>query len=209
MTTWDGKSGLKPHVLRSGEIIAAQFLVPRVLGVGLRTDVANSDHPRGLALDFMCPIETQNRIRIYLVTPSNWKLHNVKYVINQNKIWNRPEQGGYVGEKYTGPNPHTDHVHVSYLDTGALPDGTGTDPFDTAPELTGAVDSAAETLGMVKQIYEALKKIGEVFAFLSDQKNWKRIAWFMIGLVASIIGLLKLDVPGASKTVSKVAKVVK
>lgn len=205
MTEWVGKEGLKPHVIRSGEIIAAQFLVPRVLGVGMRTDVANSDHPRGLALDFMCPTETQNRVRIYLCDPGNWKLHNVKYVINQQKIYNRPIAGGYLGEKYTGPSPHTDHVHVSYLDSGAPPGDAGRDPFDAAPDLTAAVDSAAESLGYIKQVYDALKGIGAAFSFMTDPANWWRIGLFILGVGLAITGIMKLDVPG-SKAVATAAR---
>lgn len=215
MTEWVGKEGLKPHVVRSGEIIAAQFLVPRVLGVGLRTDVANSDHPLGLALDFMCPTESQNRIRIYLCDPGNWKLHNVKYVINQQKIYNRPIVGGYLGEKYTGPSPHTDHVHVSYLTTGAPPGDAGRtwdDMNDPAPGLTAAVDSAAESLGYIKQVYDALKGIGAAFSFITDPKNWWRIGLFILGAGLAITGIIKLDAPGsqvvatAARTATKAVK---
>lgn len=45
---------------------------------------------------------------------------NVKYIIFNKQIWN-PKDGW---KPYTGKNPHTDHIHVSYIDDGITTTGT-------------------------------------------------------------------------------------
>jgi hypothetical protein len=76
---------------------------------------------------------------------------------------------------------------------------------DTAPGLSNAVDSAAETLGTVKRIYEALQQLGKAFAFITEPKNWWRIALFFLGVVALGMGLIKVDKSGAAQQVATTA----
>lgn len=70
--------------------------------------VPNSDHPKGLALDVMNPTGAQANAIILLFR----SLPGAHYW-----IWSghkaSTESGWKVGI-YTGPNPHTDHVHLSF-----------------------------------------------------------------------------------------------
>ncbi len=77
-------------------------------GLGERPDTPSSDHPLGKAIDLMTSDETsaQRIISVFRTQPG------AKYW-----IWNR-KKGAltslWVPYTYTGPNPHTDHVHLSY-----------------------------------------------------------------------------------------------
>lgn len=79
-----------------------------MLGRGERP-TPNSDHPKGKAIDIMTTDNStaQNIIRIFKTQPG------AKYW-----IWSR--QQGHIAKlwiptRYTGDNPHTDHVHLSYF----------------------------------------------------------------------------------------------
>lgn len=80
-----------------------------MLGRGPRTDVANSDHPKGKAIDMMT---SDPAIASAIIT----KFKNqtgAKYW-----IWNHHSgdvRTLWFPKPYNGPNPHTDHVHLSYF----------------------------------------------------------------------------------------------
>jgi hypothetical protein len=70
--------------------------------------VPGSDHPKGLALDLMTTHDPTAR-KIILMFRSQ---PGAKYW-----IWNRQAayaSNGWRVVPYTGPSPHTDHVHLSY-----------------------------------------------------------------------------------------------
>jgi hypothetical protein len=74
------------------------------------------EHPKGRALDFMINTPglgapTGSALATYVV--ANYQRLNVYYVIWNRQVWNvtRINDGWH---KYTGTNPHTDHVHVSF-----------------------------------------------------------------------------------------------
>lgn len=65
----------------------------------------------------------------------------VKYVIYNRRIWSRARNAeGW--RRYTGPNPHTAHMHVS---VGVGPDGRSTGPYDD----TSSWGIAARTGGLM------------------------------------------------------------
>lgn len=70
--------------------------------------VPNSDHPKGLAGDFMASGGLGTSIANDFV--ANASSRGVSYVIWNRNIWT-PGRGWHP---YSGPNPHTDHVHVSF-----------------------------------------------------------------------------------------------
>jgi hypothetical protein len=75
--------------------------------------VPGSDHPKGRALDFMINNVSNGKKRGDALANDvikNYKKFNVKYVIWNRYIW----QPGRGWRKYSGPSPHTDHVHVSF-----------------------------------------------------------------------------------------------
>jgi hypothetical protein len=70
--------------------------------------VPNSDHPKGRAIDIMSSGALGSSIANDFISQAGSR--GVTYVIFNHQIWT-PSQGWHA---YHGPNPHTDHVHVSF-----------------------------------------------------------------------------------------------
>lgn len=70
--------------------------------------VPGSDHPKGRAIDIMSSGSLGQSIANDFVAQAGTR--GVSYVIWNNQIWT-PARGWH---RYSGPNPHTDHVHVSF-----------------------------------------------------------------------------------------------
>lgn len=99
---------VKAHVKAAANELGPKFGIKRIGGWRVQ---ATGDHPRGLALDFMTT--TGDALANYAV--ANQARLKVSYVIWNRRIWNQARRSeGW--RKYTGTsNPHTDHVHVSFL----------------------------------------------------------------------------------------------
>ncbi|RZQ63862.1 hypothetical protein [Amycolatopsis suaedae] len=101
--------GTKPHVAQVGNHIKAKFGVDDIGGRAGRSGA--SDHPDGLALDFMVDTKTGNEIADYLL--ANRKAFGITYVIwrqryNDGSGWSMMEDRGGATAN------HFDHVHVSF-----------------------------------------------------------------------------------------------
>ena len=70
--------------------------------------VPGSDHPKGRAIDIMSRGALGSSIANDFIR--NAAHRGVSYVIWNRQIWT--PGGGW--KRYNGPNPHTDHVHVSF-----------------------------------------------------------------------------------------------
>lgn len=87
-----------------------------------------SDHAWGAAIDWgsgnVSPSEQQKTsmktLFDYCINSSI--AYHINYVIYNRKIWSRSNS---TVHNYTGTNPHTNHVHISFTDSG-----TGTPPCD-------------------------------------------------------------------------------
>lgn len=79
-----------------------------IYGWGLRADMS-SDHPKGLAIDVMNPTDAdaQRIITVFRGTPG------AKYWIWKRQIANVARDNWRI-RPYSGPSPHTDHVHLSW-----------------------------------------------------------------------------------------------
>lgn len=115
---------VKDHVRAAAESIGPKFGITNILGVGLRPN--ESDHPLGLALDFMTKDKAKGDALAAYVK-ANAAAYGVKYVIWWGQIWSvaRNAEGWRVYVPPTGLTTdtamHKDHVHVSF---NATP-GTG------------------------------------------------------------------------------------
>lgn len=69
--------------------------------------VPNSDHPKGLAIDVMTPnpLVHSQIINVFV------RLSGAKYWISMGRKASAPD---WKIHAYTGPSPHTDHVHLSF-----------------------------------------------------------------------------------------------
>jgi hypothetical protein len=173
--------GLKPHVKAAAQFFGPKHGISVIYGVGPGS-VPNSDHPAGLALDFMIHSKGQGDALAADVISQAAKW-SVKYVIWYRRIW----QNGKWSD-YHGPSSHTDHVHVSFNSAA----GT------VIPVGNPVVPDSIESLVAV------FKKIDAGFEWITKKENWARIMMFLIGLVIAFIGLVRLDKTGtAAKAVSK------
>lgn len=112
-----GLGAVQPHVKKAAEHFGARFGIDDIGGFRSKGSVPNSDHPRGLALDFMVSAKTDKArgdalAAALLAGRQQW---GVTYV-----IWNRRINSGdgRGWRPYFGPSAHTDHVHASFKPKG-------------------------------------------------------------------------------------------
>lgn len=109
---------VKDHVRLAADSIGSKFSITTVLGVGLRA--GESDHPKGLALDFMIGKDMAKGGALAEYVKSNASAYGVTYVMWNKRIWSVARQAeGWRTVKNRGSNTanHMDHVHVSFSPT--------------------------------------------------------------------------------------------
>ncbi|MFC4943969.1 hypothetical protein [Pseudonocardia sp. GCM10023141] len=104
-----GLGPVKPWARSAARFLSCLFDHPTLLGVGGRGGV--SDHPLGLAVDFMTGRERGDRIAACAL--ANRRELGISYVIWRQRInfgdgWQAMEDRGSITEN------HYDHVHVSF-----------------------------------------------------------------------------------------------
>jgi hypothetical protein len=104
-----GLKGIAPDVGKAADYFGSKYGIQTIGGRGPGS-VPNSDHPKGLALDYMVYNNKAKGTALANDVIKNYKAWNVKYVIWYHYIWH-PGRGW---SRYSGPSPHTDHVHVSF-----------------------------------------------------------------------------------------------
>ncbi len=131
----DGKT--KPWVSQAAHALAQMFGLKTV--GGWRASDPFPDHPSGLALDLMIndiPNGSATGQRMADYAAANASALGVKYIIWNRRSWN-PQRGTWA--PYTGSNPHTDHVHITFNSTP----GTGIQQVvDGAQNLGSSVVSS-------------------------------------------------------------------
>lgn len=162
-----GLGPVKPHVRQAAEEIAQQFGVRNIGGYATSGHIPGSDHYTGLALDVMTGsnVALGNRVNQWALT-QGVRRFGVKYTIWQRK-YNEVRGNGQVNtEPYTGSNPHTGHVHISFnAGVTVFPsDGTTT----TQVSVTSMVD--------------------KVTGWVSD--HMLRVVMFLAGGVLLIVGVV-------------------
>lgn len=103
--------GTQPHVAQVGNHVLTKFDVDSVGGVASRSGA--SDHPSGLALDFMTTGATGDRIAEYIL--ANQSEFGVTYVIWEQR-YNDGSGWSYMEDRGSDTANHYDHVHVSFED---------------------------------------------------------------------------------------------
>jgi hypothetical protein len=112
-----GEGGLRPQTVAARRAVLAAFGPMTIYGLAGRARV--SDHPRGLALDFMTDADRAKGSRIAAWVVAHATQLRVKYVIYSRHIWSveRAAEGWRLMEDRGSPNEnHENHVHVSLVD---------------------------------------------------------------------------------------------
>lgn len=168
---------VKPHVRAAADYFGPKHGFKVVWGYRAVGSVPGSDHPKGLALDFMTLSKQKGDALVAdaIAQAGKW---GIKYIIYWRRIW----QNGQW-KPYSGPSPHTDHVHISFNDSGGSGGGMVTVPVGNNPLIPDAVE----------QLVAAFRKIDDAVAWITDADNWKRIGLFVVGFVLVLIALLRWD----------------
>ncbi len=117
--------GLRPTALHGLRCVKAAF--PAIVSMGGRggRPIGTSDHPRGLAVDFMIPKWSSTSGNAFGWKVAKWvaahaKQLRVKYIIWDVKKWNPRVNNSWRPYRHPLGNSsptlaHRDHVHVSFL----------------------------------------------------------------------------------------------
>lgn len=178
---------VKPNVKQAANDAGNLFGITTILGVGARDGA--SDHPKGLALDFMCPNDSSKGDRVAQYFLTNAGKYGVHYIIWKQKIYNvterasegwraMPDRGGVTAN-------HFDHVHVSFNNVAVNNDASGNITIPGTP--VGIPNPLGGAESLVK-----------LFQFVGDPHNWLRVAEFSAGGMLLVIGLV-LMVPKSLK----------
>lgn len=193
---------VKSHVKMVADTLGPKYGIKTIYGVGPGS-IAGSDHPKGLALDFMTPNKaTGDKISADLI--ANAGPYAVKYIVWWDQSWN-PERNTWV--EYTSTtNPHYDHVHVSFKDKA----GSGS-PINVAPIGLPGQNELQSLLGIARDF-------NAIVQWFTKAENWRRVGIGAAGVALVLIGIVALlgkntrdtrpvvQVVNAVKKVSKSAK---
>lgn len=197
--------GVHPWVKTAAEEVGPKFGIKTIYGVSAGS-TPGSDHPRGLALDFMVYSDRANGNAVAAYVLANASRLSVKYVIWFDRIW----EPGTGWKPYAHPSGrtdvtarHEDHVHVSFLShpgTGGAPVAADTQGFG----IPNPIDAAGDVVRTIKQFTAAMQDVNKVLQWLLNPRNWLRIAAFVSGSILIVIALFTVDkVKTVTKTVAK------
>jgi hypothetical protein len=187
---------VEPITQRGADYLGNLFGIKTIGGYREKGSVPNSDHPKGLAADFMTNSKSVgDRLAAFAV--KNFKALNIKYVIWWGQIW----QPGKGWQDYNGPSDHKDHVHVSFNGKGkgsALPDlaaiggalvGSVPGVGSVSDGLKGIAEGVRNIAGSVAQV----GKVAELITSLFLPNNLVRGAAGLAGTLFILIGIFFLS----------------
>lgn len=191
---------VKPNVKQAAEEIGNRFGVTTIYGVAPRDGA--SDHPKGLALDFMIGNDRAKGDQIAAFGQQNYQRYGVTYIIWKQHIWSvaRASEGWRaMPDRGSDTANHYDHVHMSFQARAGIGNSliNIVSPISNLPggnPIGGAIDAA-------QQANEALK-------FVTDSHNWLRVGMFTMGTVLILVALVMLGFNAGLKpaTARKVVK---
>jgi hypothetical protein len=182
---------VEAHVRKAADYFGERHGISNIGGWRAKGSVPGSDHPKGLALDYMTRSKSKgDALARDLI--ANAKAWNVKYVIWWRQIWH-PGKGW---SDYDGPSDHTDHVHASFLDKPGAGTADPSKPASLADKIAAVPGTITGTLsGLVAPVTElagAAARVGKVadlitMAFLPT--NIIRGVAAFAGLIFVLIGI--------------------
>ena len=132
----------------------------------------------------------------------------VKYLIFNRQIYNAKD--GFAPKPYTGRDAHTSHLHCSIFESGrddlrAWFGGVNGAPIVLSDQPPGTYGdgsgiSTGDALGIATSVAEdalpgplkPLAGLVRLAAFIADGENWLRVAEFIGGVIAALIGVALL-----------------
>lgn len=157
---------VKPWVKAAAQEVGDKFDISTIYGVGARANV--SDHPRGLATDFMVYKDRAKGDAVYGYLKANWDRLGIKYLMwyqqedDGSGLHPIPDRGGVTAN-------HMDHVHASYTDHG------GSSGTNTGQAAASPVSGSASGL-----------------AALTSSGTWLRVLMFLAGAIALALMVWRL-----------------
>lgn len=168
---------VRPHVRACAEEVGKKFRISVIHGVGMRD--GKSDHPKGLALDFMCGKATGDAVASFLQANAN--RYGIKYIIWWQRIWEFGKDGWRPMKDRGGDTlNHKDHVHVSFFPSLEFPENRG---IEDIPVIGDDIDAARDTVAAA----------GKVAAWLTDTRNWLRLAMLFSGSLLILFAVISID----------------
>lgn len=187
---------VKANVKQAANDAGNMFDIATIYGVGQRD--GESDHPKGLALDFMVPGNSAKGDQVAQYFLSNATKYGVHYIIWKqqiNNITERPSEGWRSMPDRGGVTAnHYDHVHVSFNNVSV-----------------GAGASILPTVNIPNPL-NGLGSLADAAKWITDTHNWYRVALFVLGMNLVLLALILIMAGGKSaatdigKAVGKVTK---
>lgn len=187
---------VKPNVKAAANDAGNQFGVRTIYGVGARENA--SDHPLGLALDFMVYGNRAQGDSVAQFFFNNVGKYGVKYIIWKQQIWSKDRAGeGWrnMPDRGSVTANHFDHVHVSFYNVAVNNNAGGNQSIGT-----GGIPGPSDAIN-------GIQELAAFFKFISDPHNWLRVAMFFAGM--SLIVLSLIMVLSGSSSVRNAAKTVR
>jgi len=211
VTTFAQKYNLgpvKPVTQAAAYILGPMFGIKTIYG--WRQSDPFPDHPSGHALDFMIPnIATGQRLANY--AQANAGALGIKYIIFNHQYWQPSYGTNWVPYTQTS-NPHTDHVHITFLDStsGGTVSNNGVATTGVANTTDGpAPDTCAWNLAAPKidvnnpiPFLPDVKIGGQSFCLLSKTqvRAMLGISVMATGIMIGLVGTVLLVVYGLAKS---------
>lgn len=196
---------VKPHVAAAAKEIGDKFNVSTIYGFAQRT--YSSDHPLGLALDFMVYGDRAKGDAIANYAQANAARLGISYIIWYQRIWSveRSGEGWRAMENRGGITAnHMDHPHISFdAKAGATVPIVNPGGGLNIPNPLGA---GADLVAMVKGLYDVAQTYARIASWVANPQNIVRINLFIAGVILMVIAVVKAT--GASSKVADTAKTV-
>jgi len=184
---------VKPWVSNAADVLGNMFGFANIGGWRAQGSVPNSDHPKGLALDFMT-MDRNKADSLIQYAQANYAALGITYIIYQRRIW-EPDTGW---KAYHGPNPHTDHVHISFQNSapsGSLSNGSDISTGGTTSTTGVSLLTSLPIVGQLESLSERL----------TDPAAWQRVGYYFLGIALIIGGLIFLFRKPIESTAVRVA----
>lgn len=186
---------VKPWVQNAAYILGPMFGIKTIYG-WRKTDPF-PDHPSGHALDFMTPNKAAgDKLAAYAV--QNYKALGIKYIIWYRRYWT--PDGGWVPYTQAGEPPHTDHVHITFLDTPGTATA-GPTPKGLTDVGSTATLTASSTVDDTCAWSFSFPVAGATCLMTKTQlRQFTGVGLMVGGVVLGVVGLVLLVAYGLGKT---------